>query len=200
MKSIFGYLESEGYDNLRLSRNLAKHEEWTEAILPADVEAVGPESETDRRPLMIFAGVALLALGVLVVRLFALQVLAGDHNLALANGNRIRERVARAPRGMIYDRNQVVLARNQASFDVTVVPQLLPAEAAARQAEYDKVGQLLGVTGTDVKAKAEVTCKDNPAPDCLRDPVPQLVAAGVPREQECAGFRAGCEPDSRVQG
>jgi penicillin-binding protein 2 len=183
MKSIFGYLESEGYDNLRLSRNLAKHEEWTEAILPADVEAVGPESETDRRPLMIFAGVALLALGVLVVRLFALQVLAGDHNLALANGNRIRERVARAPRGMIYDRNQVVLARNQASFDVTVVPQLLPAEAAARQAEYDKVGQLLGVTGADVKAKAEVTCKDNPAPDCLRDPVPQLVAAGVPREQ-----------------
>jgi penicillin-binding protein 2 len=183
MRSIFGYLESEGRDNLRLSRNLARHEEWTEAILPADVEAVGPESETDRRPLMIFGAVGMLVIGVLVARLFVLQVLAGDHNLALANGNRIRERVARAPRGMIYDRNHQVLARNQASYDVTVVPQLLPADNAARRAEYEKVGLLLGMSGGDVGAKAEVTCKDNPEPNCLQNPVPQLVAPGVAREK-----------------
>jgi penicillin-binding protein 2 len=182
MKSIFGYLENEDRDSPRLSRNLAKHEEWTEAILPADAEAVGPDSETNRRPLMMFAAVAVLALGILGVRLFALQVLAGDHNLALANGNRIRERVARAPRGMIFDRNHQVLARNQASFDVTVVPQLLPTDPAARQAEYEKVGGLLGVSGAEVAEKAEVTCKTH-QPNCLRTPVAQLVAAGVPREK-----------------
>lgn len=183
MKSIFGYLEDEGRSNLRLSRNMAKHEEWTEAILPADADAPGPEGETDRRPLMVFAIVGGLALAVLVGRLFMLQVVAGDHNLALANGNRIRERVARAPRGMIYDRNNVVLARNQASFDVTVVPQLLPASAADRAAEYEKVGGLIGMSGSDVKAKAEVTCKNNPLPNCLNNPVPQLVAPGVPRDR-----------------
>src|SRR4051812_14104592 len=114
-KSIFGYLEGESAnDNLKVKRGLAKHEEWTEAILPADAEAEGPEGETSRRSLMVFGGVAALALGVLVMRLFVLQVMAGDRNLALANGNRIREKVERAPRGMIYDRNKVELARNMA--------------------------------------------------------------------------------------
>lgn len=183
MRSIFGYLESEGRDkSLRLSRNLAKHEEWTEAILPADAEAVGPESETDRRPLMVFAAVGALALGVLVLRLFTLQIISGERNLALADGNRTRERVARAPRGMIYDRNQAVLVRNQASYDVTVVPQLLPQGEAERRAEYEKVGALIGLTAAEVQAKAEVTCEKK-EPNCLRSPIPQLVAPGVPREK-----------------
>ena len=40
MKSIFGYLEGSGHEQLRLGRNLARHEEWAEAILPADAEAL----------------------------------------------------------------------------------------------------------------------------------------------------------------
>jgi penicillin-binding protein 2 len=182
-KSIFGYLEDEAEnDGLRVSRNLARHEEWTEAILPADVEAEGPEGETDRRPLAAFGVIAAVALAILGLRLFSLQVIAGDKNLALANGNRIRERVERAPRGMIYDRNKVVLARNQASFDVTVVPQLLPRDAAARAREYGQVGAMIGMSGPDVAAKAEVTCQKH-EPDCLASPVPQLVAAGVDRDK-----------------
>jgi penicillin-binding protein 2 len=181
-RSIFGYLEGEGGSKSpRLSGRSAKHEEWTEAILPADAEADGPEGETDRRPLMIFAGVGVVALAILAVRLFSLQVLAGSKNLDLANGNRIRERVERAPRGIIYDRNHMVLAQNQASFDVTVVPQSLPQEAAARQVEYAQVGTLLGMSAADVAAKAEVTCKAAHEADCLQSPVPQLVAAGVDR-------------------
>jgi penicillin-binding protein 2 len=182
-KSIFGYLEGETPgESLRVKHNLAQHEEWTEAILPADAEAVSPEGETDRRPLMMFGGIAAVAIAVLVVKLFSLQVLAGNHNLALANGNRIREKVERAPRGMIYDRNKVVLARNQASFDVTVVPQLLPRSAADRVAEYEKVGSLIGMAGSDVHAKAEVNCAKQPQ-ECLNDPVPQLVDAGVDRDK-----------------
>ncbi|MDB5178060.1 MAG: penicillin-binding protein 2, penicillin-binding protein 2 [Patescibacteria group bacterium] len=181
-RSIFGYLEHGGRDNLRLSRDLARHEEWTEAILPADVEAESPEGETNRRPLMIFGGVALVAVAILSVRLFALQVLAGDHNLSLANGNRIRERVARAPRGMIYDRTGAVLARNQASFDVAVVPQLLPRDETARHAEYARVAGLIGLSAAEVQAKAEVTCRAK-EPNCLSSPVPQLVLAGVDRDK-----------------
>lgn len=182
-KSIFGYLEQEnGREGLRLNRAVSRHEEWTEAILPADVDAQGPESETDRRPLMVFGMVTLLALGILAARLFSLQVVSGDHNLALANGNRIRERVARAPRGMIYDRNGVVIVQNRASFDVTVVPQLLPADAAARQTEYVAIGGMLGLDPAEVKARAEVTCR-TPDPNCLRTPIPQLVAAGVERDK-----------------
>ncbi len=181
-RSIFGYLEGvSGQDGLRLSREVARHEEWSEAILPADVQMDAPEGDTNRRPLMVFAAVGLLALAVLGLRLFSLQVLAGSDNLALANGNRIRERVARAPRGMIYDRNKMVLARNQASYDVTVVPQLLPENPAVRAAEYAKLGGMIGMSAADVQAKAEAVCKTHD-PACMRSPVAELVASGVPRD------------------
>jgi penicillin-binding protein 2 len=181
-KTMFGYLEGDPGDRgPRLGRDIARHEEWTEAILPADAEAPTHEGETDRRPLAIFGMAGSLLLGVLVLRLFTLQVLAGDHNLALANGNRIHEQVARAPRGMIYDRNHTVLARNQASFDITVTPELLPADKSARAGEYARVGALIGMTAADVAGKAEANCKTQP--DCLRSPVPQLVASGVDRDK-----------------
>lgn len=186
-KSIFGFLEGEAAgDSPRLSRDLAKHEEWTEAILPADAEASSPEGETNRRPLLffgLFVGVMILVLG---GRLFMLQVLSGDRNLALANGNRIRERVERAPRGTIYDRNRVTLASNQASYDITVVPQLLPRDAPARQAEYARVAALLGVPAVEIAAKSETSCASKKPDDCLTNPVPQLVAAGVDREKALA--------------
>jgi penicillin-binding protein 2 len=183
-KTMFGYLEDEpGDSGLRLGRNLSRHEEWTEAILPADAEAPVQEGTTDKRPLMVFGLAAAVLLGVLVLRLFTLQVLAGSYNLALANGNRIRERVARAPRGMIYDRNHTVLARNQASFDITVVPELLPQGANERKAEYLKIGAILGMTDRDVAAKAEAACKSEPRPECLSSPVATLVLAGVDRDK-----------------
>jgi penicillin-binding protein 2 len=161
---------------------MSRYEEWTEAILPADAEAEGPEGETSRRPLLAFGVVAGVALSILLLRLFSLQVVAGDENLALANGNRIRERVERAPRGMIYDRNKVVLARNQASFDVTAVPQLLPTDEKERRKEYERVASMLGLPVDEVAKRAEVTCKVK-TPGCLRSPIPQLIAAGVDRDK-----------------
>ncbi len=179
---MFGYLEGGSNRNeLRLGRETSRHEEWSEAILPADAQVETPEGETSRRPLMIFGMFGMLALAVLALRLFSLQVVAGNNNLALANGNRIRERVARAPRGIIYDRKRVVLARNQASYDVTVVPQLLPEDTAGRSAEYTRVGSMIGMSAADVQTKAEVACKSH-EPGCMTSPVSQLVMSGVPRD------------------
>lgn len=182
-RSIFGYLEEHsGREGLRIGKSSADHESWSEAILPADAAADAPEGETNRQPLIIFGAVAVVALAILGLRLFSLQVIAGSHNLELANGNRIRERVARAPRGMIYDRNRVELARNQASYDVTVVPQLLPTDEVARAAVYAKLAPIIGMDAAAIAAKAEVTCAKH-EPECLRTPVPQLVASGVTKEQ-----------------
>lgn len=182
-KSIFGYLEGGGgRDGLRLNPDGLKHEAWSEAILPADAQVDAPEGETNRRPLMIFGIVGMLALGGLILRLFGLQVLGGNNNLALANGNRIREHVARAPRGIIYDRNKVVLARNQASYDVTVVPQLLPEDAAARTQVYARLSGMIGMSAADIQTKAEAVCKTK-TPGCMTSPIPELVYSGVPRDQ-----------------
>ena len=181
-RSIFGYLEDEpSRRGLRLGQDSAKHEAWSEAILPADAAAATPESDTNRRPLLVFAALATALMVILGLRLFALQVLSGNQNLALADGNRIRERVARAPRGLIYDRNGVVLAQNQASYDVTVTPQLLPRTAIGRQQEYERLAGLVGRPAAEVAKSAEADCKP-PATDCFDSPVAKLVIAGLPRE------------------
>ena len=166
---------------MHLRQGASKHEAWTEAVLPADAQIETSEGVTSRRPLMIFGLVGGIALAILIVRLFALQIIAGNDNLALANGNRIRERVARAPRGLIYDRNNVVLARNQASYDVTVVPQLLPKNTDARAAEYARIASIIGMSPADVQAKAEASCAHQ-IDDCMRSPVSQLIMTALPRD------------------
>ena len=180
-RSIFGYLEGERPDEigeLAVTGGGDKSESWTQAILPADA-GVSPESTTDRRPVVVLGIVIASMIVLLGLRLFWLQVVTGGHNVALADGNRIREQVERAPRGLIYDRSGNVLARNEASFDVTVVPQQLPKTAAARAAEYNVVAPLIGMTPVEVAAKAEVTCAKAKTDDCLDTPVPQLVTTGL---------------------
>lgn len=56
----------------------------------------------------------LLAIGFLflLARLFELQIIFGDKNRGLAEGNRIKKEILPAPRGMIYDRNGKELVRN----------------------------------------------------------------------------------------
>lgn len=194
-RSIFGYLEGgSGRQDLRLSGEVAKHEEWSEAILPGEIEAaITPEGETDRRPLVVFALVIGMALAILAGRLMVLQLIDGERNLARAEGQRVRERVERAPRGIIYDRHKSVLARNQASYDIIVVPQLLPRETQERQRVYERVATLMGVTASQIALKAEATCKgrDAQTSGCLTSPVPQLVLARLERDKALLFEQAG---------
>ncbi len=182
---VFGYLEGDGGGkSQRLSRDIAKHEAWVEAILPASADtASSDDGDINRRPLVIFISIIGVITAVLVIRLFLLQVVSGGHNLALANGNRIRERVERAPRGVIYDRNNAVLAQNQASFDVTVIPQQLPKKPTDRQNLYDHVATLTGVPAATIATASEITCKTDKSPSCLASPIPQLVYPGLARDQ-----------------
>lgn len=50
-----------------------------------------------------------------------------------------------APRGIIYDRNGIVLARNIASYNVVITPAGLPDDDADIQRIYREVSQLTGV-------------------------------------------------------
>lgn len=59
-------------------------------------------------------------------RLFTLQIVEGATYTAQANENRIQEISQPTQRGIIYDRNGYVLARNIASYNVVITPALLP--------------------------------------------------------------------------
>ncbi|MCJ7829584.1 hypothetical protein MUP50_00645, partial [Patescibacteria group bacterium] len=59
-----------------------------------------------------FLGLLMVGFLVLVGRLFELQIIFGNKNRALAEGNRIKREILAAPRGIIYDRNGKELVRN----------------------------------------------------------------------------------------
>ncbi|MGD8796544.1 MAG: penicillin-binding protein 2 [Thiohalophilus sp.] len=78
-----------------------------------------------RRLLVTGIGVALLTL-ILIGRLFYLQVLNQAHYSTLSENNRVNLLPIPPTRGLIYDRNGIVLAQNQPSFNLTLVPEHIP--------------------------------------------------------------------------
>jgi len=54
-------------------------------------------------------------------RLWHLQIIQGNYYKELAKGNRIRLKSVPAPRGILYDRNRVILAKNIPAYDLMLV-------------------------------------------------------------------------------
>jgi penicillin-binding protein 2 len=73
---------------------------------------------------IIVSGLLVLLLClVLLMRLFYLQVLEHGHFTTLAEDNRLRVLPLPPSRGLIYDRNGVILAENHPSFSLDIVPE-----------------------------------------------------------------------------
>ena len=75
----------------------------------------------------------MVALGlVLIAQLWYLQVATGAQYLERADTNRLRVETEKPLRGVIYDRNGVVVARNVSSFTASIRPTDLPRARTAR--------------------------------------------------------------------
>ena len=73
------------------------------------------------RSRMLVAGIGLIILIMLLMfRMYYLQVVQYEHHSTLAENNRIHVQSLPPTRGMIYDRNGVVIADNRASFSLTL--------------------------------------------------------------------------------
>jgi len=101
-------------------------EDWSAAILSGSSELLSSEGRLSKFTYFLLIAIAVFASSILIWRLFSLQVAQGRQNTLLANSNRIRTTNIAAPRGAIYDRNGVLLARNIAQFDLVVLPMQLP--------------------------------------------------------------------------
>jgi penicillin-binding protein 2 len=76
--------------------------------------------------MLVLYGLIAVIFGFYTLRLFDLQVVSGHEYLAQAEENRISTISLPTQRGIIYDRNGVVLARNTASYNVVITPANLP--------------------------------------------------------------------------
>src|SRR6266498_482620 len=96
------------------------------------------------RALFIY-GLIIAVVGIMVYRLFALQVFNQQPWINQAVDNYEETISDPAPRGIIYDRNGFILARNVASYNVVITPAALPDDEADIQRIYREVSQMTGV-------------------------------------------------------
>ncbi|WP_158881399.1 penicillin-binding protein 2 [Rhodanobacter sp. L36] len=81
------------------------------------------ENALFRRRAVVGFVLILLCFGVLVSRYVHLQIVRHDEFVTRSENNRMKPRAIPPPRGLIYDRNGVLLADNQPAFRLEVVPE-----------------------------------------------------------------------------
>jgi penicillin-binding protein 2 len=101
----------------------------------------------------------LLTFLLLAGRLFELQIMQGESYQSQADRNRFRPIELPPPRGVIYDRNGEILARNRSSFAIAVVPADLPQDDLATLAVDEQaaaIERILRVMGADTDSSIAV--------------------------------------------
>lgn len=76
---------------------------------------------------------------VFCIRLYSLQIVSGASYQEQAAVNRLREIDTYAPRGVIYDRNGEILARNRPSFVIAVIPADLPSDDLSTEIDEQRI-------------------------------------------------------------
>ena len=99
----------------------------------------------------ILGGLALVMFAIVFFRLWYLQVLSGDHYLAQADNNRVREIKTPAPRGKIVDRNGHTLVDNRPAQVVEIAPDKLPQSQAEKTKLYIRLGRVLDMSRRDIR-------------------------------------------------
>ena len=113
-------------------------------------------------------GVLVLAVfGVLLLRLWALQVLSGTHYLRAAQNNQLRTIRVQAPRGPIVDRNGRVLVTNVPGISIRIWPTDLPKEG--RYEELQRLAKLVRVPFQEIVADIRKHAADPLAPVTIKE-------------------------------
>jgi penicillin-binding protein 2 len=139
-----------------------------------------------RHRVALLSALVLIGFAALLLRLWALQVLAGTHYAAQAQLNQVRSVRVEAPRGLIVDRTGSPLVTNDPVTAIDISPAGLPKTYAQRAAE---VRRLAGVAGVSVRYVTKLILANKARGDLI-DPIvvrPEAPAPMVTYLQERAG-------------
>ncbi|HWQ95367.1 MAG TPA: penicillin-binding transpeptidase domain-containing protein, partial [Gammaproteobacteria bacterium] len=100
----------------------------------------------NRRVIVVVAAVLSL-MALVIVRLFYLQIVYHEHYTTLSQNNRITLAALPPGRGLIYDRNGVVLAQNLPAYSLEIVPEQVPDLDATLVA----LQEIVALTDADIK-------------------------------------------------
>jgi len=109
------------------------------------------------RRLRVLNAIIIALIGLLVARLWQIQVLHGAEYLRQSEENRIRDYTLTAPRGVIYDRKGRPLVSNRPAFTVAILPLELTHPARV----LPRLAQLLGLPVGEIQQRIEAN-RDRP--------------------------------------
>lgn len=150
---------------------------WTENSLDlSGSRASGVETgflslSMSEKKIKIFFSLIIIALAVLMIKSFFLQVVSGDQYFAEAENNRIKVDYNKAHRGIITDRNGKILVNNFFGFSVSLLPADLPKDEEIKNKELATLSAILNLPEVQIRERLVGTEKH------LYSPV--LITTGV---------------------
>ena len=134
------------------------------------------ENRFEKWRIITFYIVIALVLGYYIIRLFTLQVIQGAEYTQKSLNNSTSRITLPSTRGMIYDRNGYILAKNVASYNVVITPAFLPLDTGAVQEIYRNLSELIDVPVSNGVINDETVRLFTP---CLTDlGIEQIVVIG----------------------
>lgn len=115
------------------------------------IEPTETEIERLRQRLLRLTMIIICAFALLIIRTGYLQIIKGNYYRQVSENNRIRLLPIAAPRGMIYDRNGIVLAQDIPSFDIAMIRLGLSKEEIGQT--LIKLKNILEINLKEIKEK-----------------------------------------------
>jgi penicillin-binding protein 2 len=140
-------------------------------VIDRSLDSTSPANHLVKRLRWIIL-VSLAAFGVLVGRLWQMQVVRGEEYFEAARDNVVAERTVQPIRGEILDRNRQPLAINRPAFSVYATPREMTVERVAR------LKSILGLSADEHQTLVERLAAAKEAP---RTPIPILEGQGRDR-------------------
>lgn len=100
-----------------------------------------------QRRVIIAALFSIALLLFVVIRLFYLQVVNHEHYTTLSRNNRVNIQPIAPTRGLIFDRNGIVIAENQPTFSLEIVPERVDD----MEATLTTIRELVAVSDSDME-------------------------------------------------
>lgn len=97
-------------------------------------------------------------LGIIIARLYVLQIVDNEHFKTLSDSNRVRINALPPPRGLIFDRNGVVLANNRPSYRL----ELTKEEVGNMDVTIQLLKGLLEISDLDIKRFKQASKRRKP--------------------------------------
>lgn len=154
-----------------------------------------PNIRNEIRPRRIVAFLAVVGVifAVFIVRLFLLQIIQGNEWSAKADENSTDEINLPADRGLIYDRNSVLLAHNVASYNIVVRAADLPGDPGAMQEIFRQLSELISMPVSNSEISLE-----NPYVPCISDHGITQIAEYAETSFPYQNVRIRCDVDERL--